>query len=168
MKPAWITFLRGTTRHPRAASRAWTPKIIRQCSISLIRSPGMADPNTYRLTAEEIANALPVGGAAPAIGSTANRVHPVACPLKSILKTIWDKGTFGNARKSIEYHLRKHDQGLTEVEYTQRAIRAFKDTTAVRARVSDIRRRAVFKVVSKEGTGLFTKTGRIIWFHPNL
>jgi hypothetical protein len=127
-----------------------------------------ADPNTYRLTADEIANALPAGGTSPATGSIANRGPAGRVSTEKYLENNWDKGTFGNVQNSIKYHLRKHGQGLSEVEYTKRAIRVFNDTTAVRSRVSDIRGRAVFKVVSKEGTGLFTKTGRIIWFHPKL
>jgi hypothetical protein len=60
----------------------------------------------------------------------------------------------------------KHGKGMSEVEYTQRAVRAFNDPSAVRSAARDIRGRAVVKVISNEGTGLFTKTGRIIWFHP--
>ena len=121
-----------------------------------------ADPNTYRLTAEEIANSLPVGGGG------ANRGPSGRVSTGKYVEKNWDKSSFGNVRKSIEYHLRKHGQGLSEVEYTQRAIRVFQDRTAVRSAVRDIAGRAAVKVVSKEGTGLFTKTGRIIWFHPKL
>ncbi len=39
----------------------------------------------------------------------------------------WDKSTFGSTKKSIDYHLKKHGKGLSPVEYTQRALRNFKD-----------------------------------------
>jgi len=82
------------------------------------------------------------------------------------LEKNWDKGTFGSIKKSIEYHVAKHGGGLSEVEYTQRALNAFNDSGAARSAAVDKVGRAVVRVVSKEGTGLFTKAGKIIWFQP--
>lgn len=81
----------------------------------------------------------------------------------------WDKGTFGTVEKSIEYHVEKHGRGLSKVEYTQRAEKAFEDATAARSTTADKLGREAVKVVSEIfGSGLFTPHGRIIWFHPIL
>jgi RHS repeat-associated protein len=84
------------------------------------------------------------------------------------LENNWDKATFGSVKKSIEYHVRKHGKGLSAVEYTQKAMRAFKDNGAVREATTDLLGRKAIKVASQEGTGLFTPSGKIIWFHPKL
>jgi len=83
------------------------------------------------------------------------------------LEKRWDKGTFGNVEKSIEYHVAKHGKGLSKVEYTQRAEKAFSDLKAVKSSTGDLQGREAVKVVSEEfGAGLFTPHGKIIWFHP--
>lgn len=85
------------------------------------------------------------------------------------LEKRWDKGTFGSVWKSIEYHVAKHGKGLSVVEYTQRAEKAFADAAAVRSTMADLQGREAVKVVSEIfGSGLFTPLGKIIWFHPKL
>jgi len=83
------------------------------------------------------------------------------------LENNWDKATFGSVKKSIAYHVAKHGKGLSPVEYTQRALKVFADNSATRTAVTDKLGRAAVKVVSKEGSGLFTQSGKIIWFQPN-
>jgi len=82
------------------------------------------------------------------------------------LEKNWDKATFGSIKKSIAYHVGKHSK-LSAVEYTQRALKAFADASATKTPTTDMLGREAIKVVSKEGSGLFTKAGKIIWFHPN-
>jgi RHS repeat-associated protein len=82
------------------------------------------------------------------------------------LERNWDRGTFGATKKSIEYHLKKHGKGMSAVEYTQRALKAFRDSSAVRSMTRDLRGRRAIHITSKHGAGLFTKTGKIIWFQP--
>jgi hypothetical protein len=89
--------------------------------------------------------------------------------IKRYLEKRWDKATFGSVEKSIEYHVTKHGQGLSPVEYTQRAMKAFEDPSALRVATTDIQMRPALKVVSDTwGSGLYTKGGKIIWFHPKL
>ena len=82
------------------------------------------------------------------------------------LEKNWDKATFGSVKKSIDYHVGKHGGGMSPVEYTQRALKGFNDTGAVRQPAMDKLGRAAVQVMSNEGTGLYTQTGKIIWFHP--
>jgi RHS repeat-associated protein len=82
------------------------------------------------------------------------------------LENNWDKATFGSVKKSIRYHVDKHGKGMSDVEYTQRAVKAFNDSSAVRSKTVDRLGREAVQVTAKEGTGLFTKAGKIIWFHP--
>lgn len=89
--------------------------------------------------------------------------------IKKFLEKRWDKATFGSVRKSIEYHVAKHGKGLSAVEYTQRAVKAYGDPKALAITVKDLQGRTALQVTSKEwGTGLFTPRGKIIWFHPKL
>ena len=84
------------------------------------------------------------------------------------LENNWDKASFGNTKKSIDYHVTKHGKGMSEVQYTQRvAVRNFEDSAAIRSNTTDKLGRPAVQVTSKEGTGLYTKFGKIIWFHPN-
>jgi hypothetical protein len=81
----------------------------------------------------------------------------------------WDKGTFGNVTKSIEYHLARHGMGMSAVQYTQRAMKAFADPLARIRRVTDKQGRSAIRLISPNfGEGLFTPHGRIIWFHPKM
>jgi hypothetical protein len=82
------------------------------------------------------------------------------------LENNWDKGTFGNVSKSIEYHVGKHGKGLSPVEYTQRALKAFDNALAKKTKTTDLQGRAAVRVDAPEGSGLFTPHGKIIWFHP--
>ena len=116
----------------------------------------------HPLTDQEVLEAWQL---TPIIG-TGTRGPSGRVSTEKYLENNWDKGTFANIKNSIKYHVAKHGKGLSELQYTQRAIRAFKDSTAVRSAARDIRGRAVVRVISNEGTGLFTKSGRIIWFHP--
>ena len=83
------------------------------------------------------------------------------------LERNWDRATFGSIRKSIQYHVTKHGKGMSAIEYTQRALKALKDSKAIRSATTDLRGRKAVQVASKYGTGLYTKAGKIIWFHPN-
>jgi hypothetical protein len=87
---------------------------------------------------------------------------------RKFLEKRWDKATFPSVMRSVEYHVGKHGKGLSAVEYTQRALRAFDDSSATRQATTDILGRDGIKVVSDLGSGLFTTHGRIIWFHPKL
>jgi hypothetical protein len=89
------------------------------------------------------------------------------------LERHWDKSTSSTVKKSIAYHLKQHvtrlGGNMSEVEYTQRGLKAFADSAAKRTAATDKLGRAAVKVVSKkEGTGLFTPQGKIIWFQPKL
>jgi hypothetical protein len=84
------------------------------------------------------------------------------------LENNWDKATFGSVKKSIKYHVDKHGKGLSVVEYTQKAISAFEDNSAVRQTTTDLLGRKAIRVKSGEGEGLFTPQGKIIWFHPSM
>lgn len=110
------------------------------------------------------------GEKGPAKGSSASKGEKGPSGQASTEKYLekrWDKGTFGNVEKSIEYHVAKHGKGLSKVEYTQRAEKAFADLKAVKSSTGDLQGREAVKVVSEQfGTGLFTPTGKIIWFHP--
>jgi hypothetical protein len=86
--------------------------------------------------------------------------------IRKYLEKRWDKATFPSIRKTIEYHVGKHGKGLDPVTYTQRALRAFSDSNAVRTATTNVQGRAAMHVRSIFGTGLFTVDGRIIWFHP--
>ncbi|MGI8544188.1 MAG: RHS repeat domain-containing protein [Aridibacter sp.] len=85
---------------------------------------------------------------------------------KKYLEKNWDKATFGNTQKSIQYHLKKHGKGLTATQYTQKALKAFKDSGAVKTTITDNLGRKAVQVVSKHGKGLYTSSGKIIWFQP--
>ena len=87
---------------------------------------------------------------------------------KKYLKKRWDKATFGTVEKSIEFHVKKHGKGLSEIEYTQIAEKAFKSSNSVKSSIGDNLGRKAVKVVSEFGAGLFTPAGKIIWFHPKL
>jgi hypothetical protein len=78
----------------------------------------------------------------------------------------WDKATFTTVWKSIQYHLAKHGGGLTAVQYTQQAMKAFADSAATVTKVTDKLGRPAVRVVSEFGQGLFTRQGRVIWFQP--
>ena len=88
------------------------------------------------------------------------------------LESNWDKSTSSTVKKSIAYHLKQHvtrlGRNMSEVEYTQRGLKAFADSAAKRSPAMDKLGRAAVKVVSKEGSGLFTPQGKIIWFQPKL
>ncbi len=111
--------------------------------------------------------------AAMAAGSGALRKAPRGTPgpsgrlsTQKYLENNWDKGTFGNVSKSIEYHVGKHGKGLSPVEYTQRAQKAYANAAAKRTKTTDLQGRSAVRVDAPEGSGLFTPHGRIIWFHP--
>lgn len=88
---------------------------------------------------------------------------------KKYLRKRWDKGTFETVEKSIRYHVNKHGKGLSPVEYTQRAEKAFRDGRGIGQSTRDMQGRSAVKIVSETyGTGLFTPRGKIIWFHPKL
>jgi len=93
-----------------------------------------------------------------------------ALSTNKFLAARWDQGTFTTVWKSIDYHLARHGQGLSAVEYTQRAMKALGDSSATIRRVTDrFSGRSVLRVFSTEfGEGLFTLQGRIIWFHPRV
>jgi hypothetical protein len=82
----------------------------------------------------------------------------------------WDKATFTNANNSFDYHYNKHvtaaGKGLTDVQYVQASLRALKNPPAKITKTADFCGRSAFKVESAEGTGLYTQTGKVIWFHP--
>lgn len=99
-------------------------------------------------------------------GTTGNKGPSGSVSTQKYLDKHWDKSTFGSIKKSIEYHVKKHGKGLSEVEYTQRALKLFKDNSASRVNMKDHLGRAAVKVTGSEGAGLFTKGGKIIWFHP--
>jgi hypothetical protein len=42
----------------------------------------------------------------------------------------WDEATFGTKGKSIDFHVGKHGKGLSPVQYTQQALKAFKNSAA--------------------------------------
>ncbi|QDU14108.1 tRNA3(Ser)-specific nuclease WapA precursor [Gimesia maris] len=87
---------------------------------------------------------------------------------RKFLNKWWDKATFGTKTKSIQYHVAKHGKGLSQVKYTQQAIKAFKNPAAQKVKTFDLQGRPALKVNAPEGRGLFTPNGRIIWFHPNI
>jgi hypothetical protein len=83
------------------------------------------------------------------------------------LENNWDKATFGQVKKSVEYHVGKHGKGLSPVEYTQAALKAFEDPKAKKVKATDVQGRPALKVSSEQyGNGLFTPQGKVIWFHP--
>ena len=86
------------------------------------------------------------------------------------LENNWDKATFGNVKKSIAYHVKQHvtrlGRKMSDVEYTQRALKAFADSAAKKTPTTDKLGRTAVKVVSSEGSGLFTPHGKIIWLQP--
>ncbi len=84
------------------------------------------------------------------------------------LEKRWDKATFPSVAKSVEYHVGKHGKGLSPVQYTQRAVRAFEDVAAARQRTTDLLGREAVRITSEYGVGLFTPHRRVIWFHPSL
>ena len=89
---------------------------------------------------------------------------------KKYVEKNWDKASFGTIAKSVRYHLKKHvtdlGRNMSEAEYTQRGLKAFADSAAKRTPTIDSLGRSAVKVVSKEGSGLFTPEGKIIWFQP--
>jgi len=89
---------------------------------------------------------------------------------KKYVERNWDKATFGTVAKPVRYHLKKHvtdlGRNMSEAEYTQRGLKAFADSAAKRTPTFDALGRSAVKVVSKEGSGLFTPEGKIIWFQP--
>lgn len=141
----------------------------------------IAEGRLTNLTPEQqaAANILPAITNAPnnAGNSTAaNKINPSVGPSGNVstakfLEKNWDKATFGSVKKSIEYHLKKHvlNRGLnlTETQYTQQAIQAFKDSNAIKTITIDMQGRKAIQVVSQLGRGLYTSSGKIIWFHPN-
>src|SRR5882724_137480 len=119
----------------------------------------------HPLTDQEILEA----NKAPIVG-TGTRGPSGRESTEKYLEKNWEKSTFANAKKSIEYHLKQHvtrlGRNMSEVEYTQRALRAFADSAARRSPAIDKLGRAAVKVISKEGNGMFTPQGKIIWFQP--
>ena len=85
---------------------------------------------------------------------------------QKFLENNWDKATFGTTSKSVEYHVAKYGKGLDSAQYTQRARAAWKNESATKIKTTDLSNREAVKVISDEGTGLFTNTGKIIWFQP--
>jgi RHS repeat-associated protein len=133
---------------------------------------GLSDPELRRefeVSRFEASNLSETGGML--LASTLMMVSPTKGPSGKVstlkfLERRWDKATFGSVWKSIKYHLRLHGKGLSEVQYTQQAVKAFEDTSAVRKAVTDLQGRAAVGVSSQFGDGLFTPQGKIIWFHP--
>jgi len=120
----------------------------------------------HPLTDREI---LEARNLAPTIGSR-TRGPSGRVSTEKYLEKNWDKSTFGSVKKSVEYHVKQHvtrlGRNMSEVEYTQRGLKAFADIAAKRSPATDRLGRAAVKVVSKEGSGLFTPQGKIIWFQP--
>jgi RHS repeat-associated protein len=122
----------------------------------------------YKLDGDSGSLALRAGAAAIVLGmeSGGNRGPSGRISTEKFLEKRWDKATFGSVEKSIEYHVGKHGNGMSAVEYTQRAMSAFNDSSARRTTASDLLGRPAVRVQSEYGSGLFTNQGRIIWFQP--
>lgn len=79
-------------------------------------------------------------------------------------QSFWDKGTFPTVANSIEYHTKKHANGQSFLQYTDKAINFYEQNKNLRREVTLNNGSTGYKITKGKEGGYWTKNGKIITF----
>lgn len=85
-------------------------------------------------------------------------------PQKKFIYANWYRGTFPTPLDSLNYHVKKHGQGRSRIQYTKDALYFFKKNKYRGKRRMLLDGTPGMKITTRKAGGIFTQDGKIVTF----